>query len=242
MNVYETADIGTLLKNNPYPGRGILIGTAPGGEYAVCAYFIMGRSENSRNREFRLEGETLRTVPHDPARVEDPALIIYRAVQRVGHDLVVTNGDQTDTICDGLVAGKTFSQALAARCFEPDAPHFTPRISGILHFGTPFSYEMSILKSADAAGSACARYTFSFPAVAGVGHFLHTYMGNGTPLPTFTGEPVRVALSDDSASFAATLWESLNGENRIALYVRYTSLSDGSYTDRIYQRHIPENG
>ena len=229
MNVYTVSDIGELIRDNSYVGRGIVIGKSEDGKKAVFAYFIMGRSENSRNRVFREEGETVTIYPFDESKVEDPSLIIYSPVRRVGSNVVVTNGDQTDTVCDYLQAGKSFEEALETRCFEPDAPNFTPRISGILQFAEgDFTYKMSILKSADENGSACNRYTFSYAPLPGVGHFIHTYNCDGNPIPTFTGEPERVRIPDDVDAFAKTLWENLNENNKISLYVRYTDLASGA--------------
>ena len=188
MNVYKSYDISNLLKDNEYAGRGIVIGTSPDRKNAGCEYFIMGRSENSRNRVFVKTGETLKTEPFDVSKVSDPSLIIYNAVRKTENSLIVTNGDQTDTVYNLMNEGKSFKEALETREFEPDAPNFTPRISGILYFENGFNYEMSILKSIDENGSECCRYTYSYPSVAGLGHFIHTYNCNGDPLPTFTGE------------------------------------------------------
>lgn len=229
MNVYTVSDIGELIRDNSYVGRGIVIGKSEDGKKAVFAYFIMGRSENSRNRVFREEAETVTIYPFDESKVEDPSLIIYSPVRRVGGSVVVTNGDQTDTVCDYLQAGKSFEEALETRCFEPDAPNFTPRISGILQFAEgDFTYKLSILKSADEKGSACNRYTFSYAPLPGVGHFIHTYNCDGNPIPTFTGEPERVRIPDDVDAFAKTLWGNLNENNKISLYVRYTDLASGA--------------
>ena len=229
MNVYTVSDIEELIRDNSYVGRGIVIGKSEDGKKAVFAYFIMGRSENSRNRVFREEGETVTIYPFDESKVEDPSLIIYSPVRRVGGSVVVTNGDQTDTVCDYLQAGKSFEAALETRCFEPDAPNFTPRISGILQFAEgDFTYKLSILKSADEKGSACNRYTFSYAPLPGVGHFIHTYNCDGNPIPTFTGEPERVRIPDDVDAFAKTLWGNLNENNKISLYVRYTDLASGA--------------
>ena len=232
MNVYAIPTAKELLSPNPYPGRGIILGKTPDGKHAVFAYFIMGRSDNSRNRIFKeTEDGSIFTEPFDPSRVEDPSLIIYAPVRRVDNKVVVTNGDQTDTVRDGLLAGLSFSAALESRTFEPDAPNLTPRISGMMTFENgDFSYEMSILKSADPVGSACNRFTYTYASLAGVGHFLHTYMGDGNPLPTFTGEPERVAISDDIDAFTEELWSSLNTENKISLAVRYYALEDGGKT------------
>ena len=229
MNIYSVSDIGQIVSGNSYVGRGIVIGKSEDGKKAVFAYFIMGRSENSRNRVFREEAETVTIYPFDESKVEDPSLIIYSPVRRVGGSVVVTNGDQTDTVCDYLQAGKSFEAALETRCFEPDAPNFTPRISGILQFAEgDFTYKLSILKSADEKGSACNRYTFSYAPLPGVGHFIHTYNCDGNPIPTFTGEPERVRIPDDVDAFAKTLWGNLNENNKISLYVRYTDLASGA--------------
>jgi len=237
MNVYKSYDISTILKDNEYAGRGIVIGTSPDKKNAVCAYFIMGRSENSRNRVFVKTGETLKTEPFDVSKVSDPSLIIYNAVRKTENSLIVTNGDQTDTIYDLMSKGKSFKESLETREFEPDAPNFTPRISGILYFENGFNYEMSILKSIDENGSECCRYTYSYPSVAGLGHFIHTYNRNGDPLPTFTGEPHRISIKNNIEEFANEIWESLNGDNKISLYVRYTDIETGKYTDKIINKN-----
>ena len=237
MNVYENGNISEILSANSYPGRGIIVGVTPDGSAAVTAYFIMGRSANSRNRVFKkLADGTVITAAFDESKVEDPSLIIYHAVREQSNRLIVTNGDQTDTVYDGLEAGKGFFEALETRCFEPDAPNFTPRISALLEFGETFTYQMSILKSADEAGSACARYGFSYPAVAGTGHFIHTYRCDGNPIPTFTGEPERIAIDDDIDVFANKIWESLNEDNKISLYVRKISLADDTVCDRLINK------
>ena len=237
MNVYKSYDISAILKNNEYAGRGIVIGTSPDKKNAVCAYFIMGRSENSRNRVFIKEGETLKTEPFDVSKVGDPSLIIYNAVRKRKNSLIVTNGDQTDTVYNLTGNGKSFKQSLETREFEPDAPNFTPRISGILYFENGFKYEMSILKSIDKNGSDCCRYTYSYPSVAGLGHFIHTYNCNGDPLPTFTGEPHRISIKNNIEEFANEIWESLNADNKISLYVRYTDIETGKYTDKIINKN-----
>ena len=230
MNIYSVPAIGERIEGNSYVGRGIVIGKSADGKKAVFAYFIMGRSENSRNRVFREEGDEITIYPFDASKVKDPSLIIYSPVRVVGNSVVVTNGDQTDTVRDYLLAGKSFEAALETRCFEPDAPNFTPRISGILNFADgDFDYKLSILKSADAAGTACNRYTFSYAALAGLGHFIHTYNCDGDPIPTFTGEPERVAIPDDIEAFAKQIWEGLDENNKISLYVRYIDLSMGKY-------------
>lgn len=237
MNVYKSYYISTLLKDNEYAGRGIVIGTSPDKKNAVCAYFIMGRSENSRNRVFVKTGETLKTEPFDVSKVSDPSLIIYNAVRKTENSLIVTNGDQTDTVYNLMSEGKSFKESLETREFEPDAPNFTPRISGILYFENGFKYEMSILKSIDENGSDCCRYTYSYPSVAGLGHFIHTYNCNGDPLPTFTGEPRRINIKNNIEEFANEIWESLNVENKISLYVRYTDIETGKYTDKIINKN-----
>lgn len=228
--IYRVHDIGQLIKDNSYVGRGIVIGKSEDGKNAVFAYFIMGRSENSRNRVFTEKEDEVVIYPFDESKVKDPSLIIYSPVRSVKNCVVVTNGDQTDTVCEYIAEGKSFEEALETRCFEPDAPNFTPRISGILDFaGKDFSYKMSILKSADERGTACNRYTFSYAALSGLGHFIHTYNCDGDPIPTFTGEPERVKIPDDMEMFARDLWENLDENNRISLYVRYTDLATGRY-------------
>ena len=238
MDIYKISTPEELLKGNPYVGRGIVIGKTPDGKKAVAAYFIMGRSENSRNRVFAECGGAIYTRPYDESKVKDPSLIIYAAVRSFENKLIVTNGDQTDTIYDALNAGKTFNDALKTREFEPDAPNLTPRISGILYFADgDFDYELSILKSADAEGSACTRYLFSYPSLPGLGHFIHTYVTDGNPIPTFQGEPERIAVSQDIDEFASRLWDNLDENNRISLYVRYTDLSDGSMESRLINKN-----
>ena len=227
------------LKNNSYPGRGIIIGKTPDGKKAVTAYFIMGRSENSRNRVFVEEGEGIHTQAFDPSKLEDPSLIIYAPVRVLGNKTIVTNGDQTDTIRDFVVAGKSFEDALETREFEPDAPNWTPRISGMLTFAeNDFTYKMSILKSADEAGTACNRFTYSYKAIAGVGHFLHTYMGDGSPLPTFTGEPERASIPNDIDAWTKEIWENLNEQNKISIYVRFTDLKTGAVENRMINKNV----
>ncbi len=238
MNVYKIHNIGQLIKDNSYVGRGIVLGKTPDGRSAVSAYFIMGRSQNSRNRVFVKRDGALFTEPYDASKVEDPSLIIYAAVREIENKLIVTNGDQTDTIFDGMKAGKSFSESLKCREFEPDAPNLTPRISGMIVFSeSDFSYEMSILKSADETGTACNRYTFSYPSLAGLGHFIHTYVCDGNPIPTFQGEPERVATDNDIDRFTADLWENLNSDNKISLYVRYTDVESGKITERIINKN-----
>ena len=238
MDIYKISTPEELLKGNPYVGRGIVIGKTPDGKKAVAAYFIMGRSENSRNRVFAECGGAIYTRPYDESKVKDPSLIIYAAVRSFENKLIVTNGDQTDTIYDALNAGKTFNDALKTREFEPDAPNLTPRISGILYFADgDFDYELSILKSADAEGSACSRYLFSYPSLPGLGHFIHTYVTDGNPIPTFQGEPERIAVSQNIDEFASRLWDNLDENNKISLYVRYTDLSDGSMESRLINKN-----
>ncbi len=237
MNIYKTDKIEDLLKNNDYAGRGIIIGTSKDGRNAVTAYFIMGRSENSRNRIFVKENDDLRTEPFDASKVEDPSLIIYNAIRKNKNTLVVTNGDQTDTVVENMNKGQSFSESLSERKFEPDAPNLTPRISGILYFEGGFNYEMSILKSIDSEGTDCCRYTYSYPSKAGLGHFIHTYICDGNPLPTFTGEPERIEIPDDIEAFAEGIWKSLNSDNKISLYVRYTDIESGKYIDRLINKN-----
>ena len=238
MDIYKINDIGQLINGNPYVGRGIVIGKTADGKKAAAAYFIMGRSANSRNRVFTIKEGEIFTEPFDVSKVEDPSLIIYAAIRSFENKLIVTNGDQTDTIYDGLKAGKSFSQALTAREFEPDAPNLTPRISGMLTFAdNDFSYEMSILKSADAEGSACNRYSFSFAALKGLGHFIHTYVTDGNPIPTFQGEPERVAIPDCIDCFTSSIWENLDENNKISLYTRYIDLETGSYEERLINKN-----
>ena len=237
MNIYAIPTAASRIAGNSYVGRGIIIGTTPSGK-AVSAYFIMGRSENSRNRVFTEHGGDIFTEPHDPAKVEDPSLIIYAAVRKLENKLIVTNGDQTDTIRDALLAGKGFRCALATRAFEPDAHNFTPRISGMITFAEDgFSYDMSILKSIDEKGTDCARFYFSYPSLPGLGHFIHTYVCDGNPIPTFQGEPERVAIPEDIDALTEELWTSLDENNKISLYVRYTDPKTGDYTDRLINKN-----
>lgn len=229
MNIYKLDSIENLVRENAYVGRGIVIGKTADGSKAAIAYFIMGRSENSRNRIFVENGEEVIIKPFDESKVEDPSLIIYSPIKKIKNNLIVTNGDQTDTIFDFIQDGKTFEEGLQTRAFEPDAPNFTPRISGMLTFSNEdFSYKMSILKSADAQGSACSRYTFSYPALDGTGHFIHTYACDGNPLPTFQGEPERVSIPDKIDDLVQGIWGNLNEENKISLYVRYIDLKTGT--------------
>ena len=232
-------DIATLLQQNSYPGRGIVIGKSADGKYAVSAYFIMGRSENSRNRVFVEEGEGIRTQAFDPSKLTDPSLIIYAPVRVLGNKTIVTNGDQTDTIYELMDKQQTFEQALRTREFEPDAPNFTPRISGILHVEKgSFNYAMSILKSDIADHSVCNRFTFAYEKPkAGEGRFIHTYMGDGNPLPSFEGEPEWIGIEGDIDSFTNKLWSSLNEENKVSLFVRYIEIETGNYETRIVNKH-----
>ena len=239
MDIYKINNIGELIKDNEYVGRGIVIGKTADGKKAATAYFIMGRSENSRNRIFKEEGEDITIYPFDESKVEDPSLIIYHPIRKTGNKLIVTNGDQIDTIYDFVTAGKSFKEALETRQFEPDAPNFTPRISGMITFdANDFVYSMSILKSMDAEGSECARYTFDYKPLKGLGHFIHTYECNGNPIPTFQGEPERVEIPDDIDEFAENLWNNLNEDNKISLYVRYIDLNDGSVQSVMYNKNL----
>ncbi len=227
------------LRENSYPGRGIVIGRTADGTKAAAAYFIMGRSENSRNRIFAEDGEGIRTQAFDESKLTDPSLIIYAPVRVLGTDTIVTNGDQTDTIFEGLKKGLTFEESLRSREFEPDAPNYTPRISGVMHVKDGvYGYEMSILKSNNGNPEACNRYTFNYEnCVAGEGHFIHTYMCDGNPLPSFEGEPKLVAIPDDMDAFTEMLWNSLNEENKVSLFVRYIDLAAGTYETRIVNKN-----
>lgn len=227
------------LKENSYPGRGIVIGRSKDGRYAVAAYFIMGRSTNSRNRIFVKEGEGIRTEAFDPSRLEDPSLIIYAPVRVLGNRTIVTNGDQTDTVYEGFEKDLTFEEALQSREFEPDAPNYTPRISGVLQVENgSYRYAMSILKSNEGDAASCLRYTFDYenPA-AGEGRFIHTYMRDGTPLPSFAGEPKKVEIPDDMDAFTNMLWSSLNEENKVSLFVRYIDITTGEYRTTIVNKN-----
>ena len=238
MNVYQLSTIGNRIEGNSYVGRGIVIGKSEDGKNAVTAYFIMGRSENSRNRIFIEKGDEIEINAFDPSKLEDPSLIIYYPVRVWENNLIVTNGDQTDTIYNFLKDNGTFEAALDTRCFEPDGPNWTPRISGMVTFAeNDFTYKMSILKSADAEGSACSRFTFSYPALSGVGHFIHTYVCDGNPIPTFQGEPERVTIPNDIDEFTADIWNNLDENNKISLYVRYTDLATGKYTSRMINKN-----
>ncbi len=227
------------LKGNTYPGRGIVIGKSADGKKAVTAYFIMGRSANSRNRVFVTEGEGIRTEAFDSSKMEDPSLIIYAPVRVFGNQTIVTNGDQTDTIYDGLEQGLTFEQSLRSREFEPDGPNYTPRISGVMNIvNGKYDYAMSILKSNNGNPEACNRYTFSYEnPVNGEGHFIHTYARNEEPLPSFEGEPKLVDISDDIEAFTEMLWNSLNDDNKVSLFVRFIDIETGKYETRIVNKN-----
>lgn len=234
---YETNDIGAILRGNDYPGRGVIIGKSSDGKKAVFAYFIMGRSENSRNRIFVEKDDEVIIHPFDASKVSDPSLIIYSPVRVLGKKTVVTNGDQTDTIIDFLAKGATFENALETRCFEPDEPNYTPRISGLLDFENGFNYKLSILKSADAQGSDCNRFTFSYRPTDGVGHFIHTYASNGNPIPSFVGEPEAIAIGNDLDVFTWLIWHNLNAENKVSLYVRFTDIESGKFESRMVNKN-----
>ena len=235
MDIYKTDNIVSLLKENTYPGRGIVLGVTPDGKKSVAAYFIMGRSVNSRNRIFAEEPDGIRTEAFDPSKLTDPRLIIYHPVREVGRSLIVTNGDQTDTIREYLEQGMTLEQGLRTREFEPDGPNWTPRISGLVQ--PDGSYKLSILKSADAQGTACSRHFFEYPALAGVGHFIHTYVCDGNPIPTFQGEPERVATINDIDEMTELLWNSLNEDNKVSLFVRFTDLATNAFEQRIVNKN-----
>ena len=227
------------LKENSYPGRGIVIGRSADGKHAVTAYFIMGRSENSRNRVFVTEGEGIRTQAFDPSKLTDPSLIIYAPVRVLGNKTIVTNGDQTDTIYEGMDRQMTFEQSLRCREFEPDGPNYTPRISGVMHIENGnYSYAMSILKSDNGNPDACLRYTFAYEkAIPGEGRFIHTYKCDGNPLPSFEGEPKLVQIPNDMKEFTDLLWNSLNEENKVSLFVRYIDIATGKYETTIVNKN-----
>ena len=235
----KIASLQQELQQNSYPGRGIVLGRSEDGNYAVSAYFIMGRSENSRNRVFVEDGAGIRTQAFDPSKMVDPSLIIYAPVRVLGDYTIVTNGDQTDTVYDLMQAGKTFEESLRTREFEPDAPNYTPRISGLIdQSNNGFSYSLSILKSADGDPTSCQRYTFAYSnPIAGVGHFIHTYEGDGNPLPSFSGEPQKIAVSGDIDAFTEMLWSSLNAENKVSLFVRYIDLKTKKTETRIVNKN-----
>jgi len=241
MSIYKINDMGELIKDNTYVGRGIVIGKTADGKKAATAYFIMGRSENSHNRVFVEKGDEVIIYPFDESKVEDPSLIIYSPIKVIDNKLIVTNGDQTDTIYDFIKDGKSFTSALKTREFEPDSPNFTPRISGMITFAEgDFTYKMSILKSADEKGSACNRYTFDYSPIAGLGHFIHTYNHDGNPIPTFTGEPERVEIPNDIDEFTQKIWNNLNEDNKISIYVRYVDLETGSVENRMINKNKAE--
>ena len=227
------------LAANTYPGRGIVVGRSKDGRYAVTAYFIMGRSANSRNRVFVEDGEGIRTQAADPSKMEDPSLIIYAPVRVLGTNTIVTNGDQTDTIYQGLMDGKTFGESLKVRTFEPDAPNYTPRISALMDIrGGEYEYKMHIIKSADSDPDSSVHFTFSYEnPKAGEGHFIHTYVTDGNPIPTFQGEPERVSIPDNIDEFFNDIWENLDEDNKISLYVRYIDLSTGEIENRMVNKN-----
>ena len=235
----EMVSLEKELQNNSYPGRGIVIGRSGDGTKAVAAYFIMGRSENSRNRVFVEDGEGIRTQAYDESKLTDPSLIIYAPVRVLGNKTIVTNGDQTDTIYEGMDRQMTFEQSLRSREFEPDGPNYTPRISGVMHVENgKYSYAMSILKSNNGNPESCNRYTFAYEnAASGEGHFIHTYMHDGNPLPSFEGEPKPVEIPDDMDAFAQMLWESLNADNKVSLFVRYIDIETGNYESKIINKN-----
>ena len=235
----EMISLEQELQRNAYPGRGIILGKSADGTKAAAAYFIMGRSENSRNRVFVEDGEGIRTQAFDPSKMTDPSLIIYAPVRVLGNKTIVTNGDQTDTIYEKMDKQMTFEQSLRTWEFVPDAPNYTPRISGIMHIENgSYNYAMSILKSNNGNPDSCNRYTFAYenPA-AGEGHFIHTYMGDGNPLPSFEGEPKLVAIPDDIDTFADLLWQNLNEDNKVSLFVRYIDIATGKYTSKIINKN-----
>lgn len=235
----ELKSLGTELKSNSYPGRGIVIGKSKDGEHTVAAYFIMGRSENSRNRIFVEEGNGIRTEAFDKSKLIDPSLIIYSPVKVLGNKIIITNGDQTDTIYNGMDNQLTFEQSLKTREFEPDSPNYTPRISGIIHIeNESFNYAMSILKSNNGNPNSCNRYTFAYTnPIAGEGRFIHTYKFDGNPLPSFEGEPKLIEIENDIDDFANLIWDSLNEENKISLFVRYININTGKYKTVIRNKH-----
>ena len=230
-------DLKAYLSENSYPGRGILLGRSADDTKAVIAYFIMGRSENSRNRVFVETPDGIRTQAFDPSKMTDPSLIIYNPVRVFGASTIVTNGDQTDTIREGLAAGKTFSQALHTRTFEPDEPNYTPRISGLVK--KDGDYVLSILKSADGDPASCRRYFYAYEKpLSGQGHFIHTYMGDGNPLPSFEGEPEQITITSETPEeFAQLIWNSLNEENKVSLFVRYIDIMTGNWETVILNKH-----
>lgn len=234
---YVSTDLGEVLASNSYPGRGIIIGKSADGKSAVLAYFIMGRSVNSRNRVFVEKEDEVTIYPFDASKVADPTLIIYSPVRRVWDKWIVTNGDQTDTVYDALIAGESFENALEKRCFEPDAPNFTPRISGLLDLTEGYSYKLNILKSADAEGSGCNRFNFAYSPINGVGHFIHTYQCDGNPIPTFEGEPERVSLPNTAKELTDTIWNNLDENNKVSLYVCYINLKNGEKDTKLINKN-----
>ena len=232
-------DLRQEIGSTTYPGRGIVIGTTPDGKYAACAYFIMGRSENSRNRVFVTEGEGIRTQAFDPSKMEDPSLIIYAPVRVLGNSTIVTNGDQTDTIYELMSKGQTFEQSLRTREFEPDAPNYTPRISGIMNVEDgKYDFAMSILKSNHGDPSSCQRFTYTYEnPKAGEGYFIHTYMGDGNPLPSYEGEPTLVNIEGDLDTFTNNVWNALNEDNKVSLFTRYIEIATGKYESRIINKN-----
>lgn len=238
MSIYDVVNVSDLLSSNSYPGRGIIVGKSENGNNAVFAYFIMGRSENSRNRVF-VEGDDCMTIyPFDESKVEDPSLIIYSPFRKYENKYIVTNGDQTDTVFEGLEKGLDFEVSLRSRCFEPDAPNLTPRISSIIYLkNNDFTYKMSILKSADAVGSASNRYTFEYEPLKGLGHFIHTYNHDGNPIPTFTGEPKRVNVPNDIDEFSHQIWDNLDATNKVSMYVVYIDLKTGNKVSRVVNKN-----
>ncbi|MDD7429367.1 MAG: IMP cyclohydrolase [Oscillospiraceae bacterium] len=235
----KTLNIYDELKSNSYPGRGIIIGKSADGKSAVTAYFIMGRSVNSRNRVFTETDDGIRTEAADPSKLSDPHLIIYSPVRVLGNKTIVTNGDQTDTIYELMDKQQTFEQSLRTREYEDDAPNYTPRISGIMHVENgSYNYAMSILKSADGNPDSVERFTFTYSIpVSGYGHFIHTYMGDGNPLPSFEGEPKKIEIPNDMDEFADKLWEALNEDNKVSLFVRYIDIATGKYTSKIINKY-----
>ncbi len=235
----EIMSIEKLLSENSYPGRGIILGKSPCGKFATMAYFIMGRSENSRNRVFETTDDGIRTKAFDESKMTDPSLIIYHPVRSLGNKTIVTNGDQTDTIHELMNKQFTFEQALRTREFEPDAPNYTPRISGVVKVDKgEFNYALSILKSADGDPSSCQRYEFSYSnPINGVGHFIHTYKCDGNPIPSFEGEPVKIATTSNIDDFTNNLWENLNEDNKVSLFVRYVNLENGEVQTNIINKH-----